>query len=55
VFDNIAFGLRLRKAGKAEVGRRVGQMLELVDLPNVAERYPAQLSGGQQQRVAIAR
>jgi ABC-type Fe3+/spermidine/putrescine transport system ATPase subunit len=55
VFDNIAFGLRLRKVGKAEVGRRVGQMLELVDLPNVAERYPAQLSGGQQQRVAIAR
>jgi len=55
VFDNIAFGLRLRKAGKAEVERRVGQMLELVDLPNVAERYPAQLSGGQQQRVAIAR
>jgi len=47
VFDNIAFGLRLRKVGKAEVGRRVGQMLELVDLPNVAERYPAQLSGGQ--------
>ena len=55
VFDNIAFGLRLRKVDKAEVGRRVGQMLELVDLPNVAERYPAQLSGGQQQRVAIAR
>ena len=55
VFDNIAFGLRLRKVDKAQIGRRVGQMLELVDLPNVAARYPAQLSGGQQQRVAIAR
>jgi len=55
VIDNIAFGLRLRKIGKAEIARRVGQILELVDLPNLAERYPAQLSGGQQQRVAIAR
>ncbi len=55
VFDNIAFGLRLRKVGKAEIERRVGQMLELVDLPHVAARHPAQLSGGQQQRVAIAR
>jgi spermidine/putrescine ABC transporter ATP-binding subunit len=55
VFDNIAFGLHLRKVAKTEVGRRVGQMLELVDLPNVADRYPVQLSGGQQQRVAIAR
>ena len=55
VFDNIAFGLRLRKVGKAEIERRVGRMLELVDLPNLAGRYPAQLSGGQQQRVAIAR
>ena len=55
VFDNIAFGLRLRKVSPAEIERRVGQMLELVDLPNLAERYPAQLSGGQQQRVAIAR
>ena len=48
VFDNIAFGLHLRKVEKTEVGRRVGQMLELVDLPNVADRYPAQLSGGRQ-------
>jgi len=55
VFDNIAFGLRLRKVDRAQIGRRVGQMLELVDLPHVGERYPAQLSGGQQQRVAIAR
>jgi spermidine/putrescine ABC transporter ATP-binding subunit len=55
VFDNIAFGLRLRKVAKTEIARRVRQMLELVDLPDVGERYPAQLSGGQQQRVAIAR
>jgi spermidine/putrescine ABC transporter ATP-binding subunit len=55
VFDNVAFGLQLRKVAKAEIERRVGQMLELVDLPHVAARYPAQLSGGQQQRVAIAR
>jgi len=55
VFDNIAFGLRLRKVDRADIERRVAQMLELVDLPQVAGRYPAQLSGGQQQRVAIAR
>jgi spermidine/putrescine ABC transporter ATP-binding subunit len=55
VFDNIAFGLRLRKVEKADIERRVGHMLELVELPNLGERYPAQLSGGQQQRVAIAR
>ncbi len=55
VFDNVAFGLRLRKVDRSEIGRRVGRMLETVDLPNLAERYPAQLSGGQQQRVAIAR
>jgi spermidine/putrescine ABC transporter ATP-binding subunit len=55
VFDNIAFGLRLRKVSKAEIERRVSRMLVLVDLPNLSERYPAQLSGGQQQRVAIAR
>ena len=36
VFDNIAFGLRLRKIGRVEIGRRVGQILELVDLPNLA-------------------
>src|SRR5216683_4855097 len=55
VFDNVAFGLRLRKVDKAAIERRVGQMLDLVDLPSIASRYPAQLSGGQQQRVAIAR
>jgi spermidine/putrescine ABC transporter ATP-binding subunit len=55
VFDNIAFGLRLRHVGKAGIAERVGRMLELVDLPQMAARYPAQLSGGQQQRIAIAR
>src|SRR6267143_6739006 len=55
VFDNIAFGLRLRRVAKTEIAARVGAMLRLVDLPNTAGRYPAQLSGGQQQRVAIAR
>jgi spermidine/putrescine ABC transporter ATP-binding subunit len=55
VFDNVAFGLRLRRLGKAEIEARVGSILDLVGLPELAGRYPAQLSGGQQQRVAIAR
>ncbi len=55
VFDNVAFGLRLRKVDQAAIERRVGQILDLVDLPSLGARYPAQLSGGQQQRVAIAR
>src|SRR6266850_6926801 len=55
VFDNIAFGLRLRRLAKSEIGDRVGRVLQLVDLAEMAARFPAQLSGGQQQRVAIAR
>jgi spermidine/putrescine ABC transporter ATP-binding subunit len=55
VFDNIAFGLRLRRVSAAEMKRRVGDMLELVGLPEMTGRFPAQLSGGQQQRIAIAR
>ena len=55
VFDNIAFGLRLRRIGRAEIAERVERILRLVDLPEMARRFPAQLSGGQQQRVAIAR
>ena len=55
VFDNVAFGLRLRRVRKAEIGERVDRILRLVDLPEMAWRFPAQLSGGQQQRVAIAR
>jgi ABC-type Fe3+/spermidine/putrescine transport system ATPase subunit len=54
VFDNVAFGLRLRWLGKAEIVDRVGGVLQLVDLAGMAARFPAQLSGGQQQRVAIA-
>ena len=55
VFDNIAFGLRLRHVAKPQIAERVGRILRLVDLPEMAARFPAQLSGGQQQRVAIAR
>ena len=55
VFDNVAFGLKLRRVAKAEIIERVGRILRLVDLSALADRFPAQLSGGQQQRVAIAR
>jgi spermidine/putrescine transport system ATP-binding protein len=53
VFENVAFGLRRRRAG--EVRRRVTEALDLVELGHLAKRKPAQLSGGQQQRVALAR
>src|SRR6266436_5163590 len=52
VFDNVAFGLRLRRLSKAEIADRVDRILQLVDLAAMATRSPAQLSGGQQQRVA---
>ena len=55
VTANVAFGLRSPGVGKAERNRRVGEMLELVQLEEFATRYPHQLSGGQQQRVALAR
>jgi ABC-type Fe3+/spermidine/putrescine transport system ATPase subunit len=55
VEQNVAFGLELRKITKAEVKRRVGEMLEVVHMSHLADRYPAELSGGQQQRVALAR
>jgi len=55
VFENVAFGLRRKKAAKAEIGRRVGEMLEIVDLAERGQRRPRELSGGQQQRVALAR
>ena len=55
VFDNVAFGLKLRRRPQAEIRERVGRMLELVRLGELAARYPGELSGGQQQRVALAR
>jgi spermidine/putrescine transport system ATP-binding protein len=55
VADNVAFGLRMEGLSSAEVGRRVGEYLELVGLAQYRDRYPAQLSGGQAQRVALAR
>ena len=55
VAQNVAFGLEMRKVGKPERERRVKDMLGLVQLGALAERYPRQLSGGQRQRVAIAR
>ena len=55
VFDNIAFGLTIRKRPKDEIKDRVAELLELVQLKPFAHRYPAQLSGGQRQRMALAR
>lgn len=55
VHENIAYGLKRRKVEAPEIERRVGQMLELVDLPRLGRRKINQLSGGQQQRVALAR
>ena len=55
VFDNIAFGLKIKKVEKEEIKRRVKEMLEIVNLKGFDKRKVNQLSGGQQQRVAIAR
>jgi sulfate transport system ATP-binding protein len=55
VFENVAFGLRVRHWKPAAVAERVKELLHLVRLENLAERYPAQLSGGQRQRIALAR
>lgn len=55
VFDNIAYPLRLTKTPKAEIERKVKEMLSLVGLEAHSHKYPAQLSGGQKQRVGIAR
>lgn len=55
VFDNVAFGLKLKKMPKAEIKKKVTQMLKTVDLKGYEKRSVAKLSGGQQQRVAIAR
>jgi ABC-type Fe3+/spermidine/putrescine transport system ATPase subunit len=55
VARNIAFGMRLRHMPKAQIKKKVSELLELVNLPGVEDRYPYELSGGQQQRVAVAR
>jgi spermidine/putrescine transport system ATP-binding protein len=55
VFDNVAFGPRLRGVGRTELDRKVRQMLDVVRLGDFAARKPSQLSGGQRQRVALAR
>lgn len=55
VYDNVSFGLKMKKVGKEEIKRRVMEALQLVQLETFAERKPDQLSGGQKQRVAIAR
>jgi ABC-type Fe3+/spermidine/putrescine transport system ATPase subunit len=55
VFDNVAYGLRLRRLSRDEVADRVGKALGAMDLAGAGARHPGQLSGGQQQRVALAR
>ncbi len=54
-YDNVAYGLRARAVGKAEIADRVGAGLAKVGLADLARRYPAEMSGGQRQRVALAR
>jgi phospholipid/cholesterol/gamma-HCH transport system ATP-binding protein len=53
--DNVAMALRKQRVDEAEIGGRVQEALELVDLPDVADRFPAELSGGMRKRVGIAR
>jgi ABC-type Fe3+/spermidine/putrescine transport system ATPase subunit len=55
VYENIAFGLRVRKKSRSEMGERIHRLLKLAHMEDLAQRYPAQLSGGQQQRVALLR
>jgi sulfate transport system ATP-binding protein len=55
VYDNVAFGLKIRRRPRAEISKRVGELLALVQLDGLAKRYPAQLSGGQRQRMGLAR
>jgi sulfate/thiosulfate transport system ATP-binding protein len=55
VWDNIAFGLTIRRRPRGEIRARVAELLELVQLTGLATRYPAQLSGGQRQRMGLAR
>jgi iron(III) transport system ATP-binding protein len=55
VYENVAFGLEVRRLRRAEVGARVARVLDLVNLAGLERRFPSELSGGQQQRVALAR
>jgi sulfate/thiosulfate transport system ATP-binding protein len=55
VYENVGFGLKIRKWGKRKISARVHELLDLVQLPGLADRYPSQLSGGQRQRMALAR
>ena len=55
VFENVAFGLEMRQLGREEIEKRVGEMLELVGMADLAHRNVAELSGGERQRAALAR
>ncbi|MBS1860406.1 MAG: sulfate ABC transporter ATP-binding protein [Actinobacteria bacterium] len=55
VYENVGFGLKIRKWKKEKIRARVDELLNLVQLPGLADRYPSQLSGGQRQRMALAR
>jgi sulfate/thiosulfate transport system ATP-binding protein len=55
VWENVAFGLKIRRRPRAEIKERVTELLELVQLTRLGDRYPAQLSGGQRQRMGLAR
>ena len=55
VWENVAFGLKIRRRPKDEIAKRVEELLQLVQLGGLGGRYPAQLSGGQRQRMALAR
>ncbi len=55
VANNVGFGMRVKKQPRAAIDKRVGELLELINMPEKRDRYPYQLSGGQQQRVALAR
>ena len=55
VFNNVAFGLKMKKMSKSDIQKRVDQILKITGLSKLASRYPKELSGGQQQRVSLAR
>jgi putative spermidine/putrescine transport system ATP-binding protein len=55
VANNIGFGMRVKKQSQGNIKKRVGELLDMINMPEKADRYPYQLSGGQQQRVALAR